>query len=121
MQTDKDNLEYLSRRLTGRDQDMRLGHRGVEQLTMLLQEAVAQGRKNGHGQDTEPDSSPSYSRDDLETVVPPEMLAEFRMLATGYLLHIPRLLAALEEFESMLKAGDCSTSIGPASATPPPR
>ena len=106
MQTDTDTLEYLSRRLTDWDRDMRLGHQGVGQLTMLLQEVVAQDRKKGHGQDTGPDSSPSYSRDDLETVVTPEILAEFKMLATAYLLHIPGLLVALEEFESMLKAGD---------------
>lgn len=106
MQSDTDILDYLSRRLTGWDQDLRWGHRGVEQFTMFLEEAVAWSQADGHGQDGEPDSSARYSRDDLETAVSPEMLAEFRMLATGYLLQIPGLLVALEKFEAMLRAGN---------------
>jgi len=106
MQSDTDSLEYLSRRLTGWDQDLRWGHRGVEQFTMFLEEATAQSRADGHGQGGEPDPSARYSRDDLETAVSPEILAEFRMLATGYLLQIPRLLVALEKFEAMLRAGN---------------
>jgi hypothetical protein len=106
MQSDTDILDYLSRRLTGWDQDLRLGHRGVEQFTMFLQEATAQSRTDGHGQGTEPDASARYSRDDLATAVSPEMLAEFRMLATGYLLQIPGLLVELEKLEAMLRAGD---------------
>ena len=106
MHAENRTLAILISCLAAWDRDMRLGHQGVGQLTMLLQEVVAQDRKKGHGQDTGPDSSPSYSRDDLETVVTPEILAEFRMLATAYLLHNPGLLVALEEFESMLKAGD---------------
>jgi hypothetical protein len=110
VQTDTDILDYLSRRLTGWDQDLRLGHRGVEQFTMFLREFTAQSRADGHGQGhdqgTEPDASPLYSRDDLRTAVSPEMLAEFRMLATGYLLQIPGLLVELEKLEAMLRAGD---------------
>jgi len=106
MLTDTDILAYLSRRLTGWDQDLRWGHRGVEQFTMFLQEATAQSRADGHDQGTEPDASPPYSRDDLRTAMSPEMLAEFRMLATGYLLQVPGLLVALEKFEAMLRAGD---------------
>jgi hypothetical protein len=106
VQTDTDILDYLSRRLTGWDQDLRWGHRGVEQFTMFLQEVTAQSRADGHGQGTEPDASPPYSHDDLRTAVSPEMLAEFRMLATGYLLQIPGLLVQFEKLEAMLKAGD---------------
>jgi hypothetical protein len=104
MYSDTDILEYLSRRLTGWDQDLRLGHRGAEQFTMFLQEVTAQSRVDGHGQGSESDSSPHYSCDDLKTAVTPEMLADFRMLATGYLLQIPGLLVELEKFESMLRA-----------------
>ncbi|MBM4022605.1 MAG: hypothetical protein FJ284_10285 [Planctomycetes bacterium] len=106
MQSDTDILDYLSRRLTGWDQDLRWGHRGVEQFTMFLEEAVTRSQAGGYGQGGEPDSSARYSSDDLETAVSPEMLAEFRMLATGYLLQIPGLLVALEKFEAMLRAGN---------------
>jgi hypothetical protein len=102
MQTDTDKLEYLSRLLTTWDQDLRLGHRGVDQLTMFLQEAVAQSRAGQRGRDGEPGSSPRYSLDDLEYAFYPDTLATLRMLATGYLLHIPGLLAAIEDCEAML-------------------
>jgi len=71
MQTDTDKLEYLSRLLTDWDEDLRLGHRGVEQFTMLLEEVSAQSRADRHGQGSEPDSSARYSRDDLKTAVTP--------------------------------------------------
>lgn len=106
MQTDTDKLEYLGRLLSAWDQDLRWGHRGVDQLQMFLRQVTAQSQADEHGQGGEPDSSSHYSRDDLEFVLCPETLVTFRMLATAYLLHIPGLLAALEEFESMLKAGD---------------
>ncbi len=106
MQTDTDKLEYLSRRLTGWDQDMRLGHRGVEQLEALLQEVMVQSQADGHGQGGEPDSSSRWSRDELESVLYPETLATFRMLATGYLLKVPGLLAALDRCEEMLHGVD---------------
>jgi hypothetical protein len=106
MQSDTDILDYLRQRLTGWDQDLRWGHRGVEQFTMFLEEATAQGRADERSQGGEPDSSVRFSRDDLEIAVSPEMLAEFRMLATGYLLQIPGLLVALEKFEAMLRAGN---------------
>ena len=102
MQADTDKLEYLSRRLTAWDQDLRWGHRGVEQLEALLQEVTVQSQADGHGQGGEPDSSSRYSRDDLEFVLCPETLATFRMLATGYLLKVPGLLAALDRYEAML-------------------
>jgi len=110
MQSGTDILEYLSRRLTGWDQDLRWGHRGVEQFTRFLQEATTLNRDDGANQGREPDSSPRYTRDDLETALTPEMLAEFRMLATGYLLQIPGLLAELEKLEAMLNPGSSSSS-----------
>ena len=106
MQTDTDKLEYLGRLLSAWDQDLRWGHRGVDQLQMFLRQVTAQSQADEHGQGGEPDSSARYSRDDLETAVSPEILAEFRMLATGYLLQIPSLLVALEKFEAMLRAGN---------------
>jgi hypothetical protein len=36
------------------------------------------------------------------------MLAEFRILATGYLLQIPGLLVELEKLEAMLNPGGSS-------------
>jgi hypothetical protein len=71
MQTDTDKLEYLSRLLTAWDEDLRLGHRGIEQFTMFLREFTAQSWADWHGHGSEPDSSPRYSRDDLKTAVTP--------------------------------------------------
>jgi hypothetical protein len=103
MQTDTDKLEYLSRRLTAWDQDLRWGHRGVARLEALLQEVTVQSQADRHGQGGEPDSSSHCSRDDLEFALCPETLATFRMLATGYLLKVPGLLVALDQYEAMLR------------------
>jgi hypothetical protein len=106
MQTDTDKLEYLSRRLTAWDQDLRWGHRGVEQLQMFLRQVTVQSQADRHGQGGEPDSSSNYSRDDLEFALCPETLATFRMMATEYLLKVPGLLAAIDRCEEMLRDVD---------------
>jgi hypothetical protein len=102
MKTETKRLEHLNSRLNAWDQDLRWGHRGVEQLQMFLQQAMAQSQPYGQGTSSGPDSSPHYSRDDPEFVLCPETLATFRMLATGYLLKVPGLLAALDRYEAML-------------------
>ena len=104
MHSDTDILEYLSRRLTTWDQDLRWGHRGVEQFQMFLQDFLTQSQVEQRGQDSEPNPWPRCSQDDLETALSSEMLAEFRMLAMGYLMKVPALLAALDECEARLHA-----------------
>lgn len=106
MQTDANTRENLNSRVSAWDQDLRWGLRGVEQLTMFLHEVASQGRADGHGQGCGPDSSSRYSRDDVEWALCPEPLAEFKMLATAYLLKVPGLLAALDQCEAMLRASD---------------
>lgn len=111
MQRDQDMLgiEWLSRRVTGWDQDLRCGLRGVEQLTMFLHEVVPQGRTGGHSHGCAPDSSPRYSPDDVELALCPGPLAEFKMLAAAYLLKVPGLLAAIDQYEALLRANQAAS------------
>jgi hypothetical protein len=73
---------------------------------MFLQQVTANSQAAGRGQGGETDSWSHYSRDDLESALYPETLATFRMLATGYLLKVPGLLAALDRCEAMLRDVD---------------
>jgi hypothetical protein len=118
MQLDTDFLDYLSRRLTGWDQDLRWGHRGFEQLTMFLQDVQrhlererqvqghAQRHQEGPAKDNAPDPLQDYSREELEMEIDPMLLAKFRQLASWYLLRVPALSEQIDQCEATLHPDD---------------
>jgi hypothetical protein len=105
-------LDSLETQLTGWDQDLRLGHRGVEQLTIFLQEV--QRQLQGHAQspedpaaeDSDVDPVRFHSREHLEMAIDPMTLAKFRQQATWYLLLVPALLKLIDQCEAALHPDD---------------
>jgi len=107
-------LDSLETRLTGWDEDLRLGHRGVERLTMFLQEV--QRHLQGHAQspedpaaeesDADPDPVRFQSREHLEMAIDPMTLAKFRQQAKWYLLLVPALLKLIDQCEAALHPDD---------------
>lgn len=118
MQLDTDKREYLSSRLNAWDRDLRWGHRGFEQLTMFLKnvqrhleresqvEGQAQGHQEGPAKDNAPDPLQGYSREELEMEIDPMLLANFRQLATWYLLRVPALIEQIDQCEATLHPDD---------------
>jgi hypothetical protein len=118
MRKDANGIEYLSQRLTAFDQDLRWGHRGFEQLTMFLQDVQrhldrenqlqgqAQGDQEGPSEDKAPDPLQGYSSEALEMELDPMLLANFRQLATWYLLRVPALIEQLDQCEATLHPDD---------------
>jgi hypothetical protein len=105
-------LGAFETRLTAWDQDLRLGHRGVEQLTRVLQDVQrhlqeqAQGREEPAADDSDMNHLRFHSREDLEMAIDPMTLAKFRQLSTRYLLQVPALLEAIYRCEAALHPDD---------------
>lgn len=105
-------LGSLETRLTGWDEDLRLGHRGVERLTMFLQEVQrllegqAQSPEDPAAEDSDADPLRFQSREHLEMAIGPMTLANFRQQARWYLLLVPALLKLIDQCEAALHPDD---------------
>jgi len=105
-------LDSLETHLAGWHQDLRLGHRGVERLTMFLQEVQrllqghAQSPEDPAAEDSDADPVCFQSREHLEMAIGPMTLAKLRQQATWYLLLVPALLKLIDQCEAALHPDD---------------